>query len=326
MRKIILLVISLVSMNCLFAQDNDTVLKPKGKLFVKIFTNYHSTFTEDKTHNAFEIQRAYFGYDYKISKDFSGKVCLDFGNPDDDGKFMMTAYLKNAYFQYKYDKLKLKFGLIGRSQFSIQEKFWGGRYMDKSFMDKNKFGSSADIGLSASYKINDFISIDAGIDNGDGYKSVELDSIFMYSGGLTISPLNSLNIRFYTDYTKDKETQQTFAGFVGYSVNGFSIGAEYNYQINNKIKIDHDLSGFSAYVSYKAGKIRGFARYDKLESATIDNEENGWNYEKDGQFILAGVEFSPVKNIKIAPNYQVWSSDSDAHVKHSVYLSCEIKF
>ena len=327
MKKIIvLLLFFVVVINSLFSQENKTEFKPNGKTFIKVFTNYNTSFNDEKTHSAFEIQRAYLGYAFKLSKEFSGKVTLDVGNPKDDGKFMMTAYLKSAYFQYKKNGLKIKFGLIGRYQFKMQETLWGGRYLYKSYMDEYKFGSSADIGTFITYKINDMISIDASVENGEGYKSTEIDSIFKYSGGITITPIKGLNIRGYTDYMGEEDAQQTYAGYVGYSLKNFKIGAEYNYQINNKSKKNHDWGGYSFYVSYKTEKFKPFIRYDKLESTIQDGETDPFNYDKDGQIILAGLEFSPLKGIKITPNYRVSLYDNGEPERHSIYLSCEIKF
>ncbi len=303
MKKFIALLIFAGTVNFLFAQENNTEFKPSGKPFIKVFTNYHSTFTDDQIHNAFEIQRAYLGYAFKLSKEFSGKVTLDVGNPKDNGKFMMTAFLKNAYFQYKKNGLKVKFGLIGLNQFKMQEVLWGGRYLYKSFMDEYKFGASADLGTFVSYKINDIISVDASVVNGDGYKSLELDSIFKYSGGLTITPFKGLNIRGYADYMGKEDAQQTYAGYIGYSIKNFKIGTEYNYQLNNKLKEDNNWGGYSFYTSYKFKKIRLFGRYDQLKSTIPESQTVPWNYKKDGQCILAGLEFVPLKGLKITPNY-----------------------
>ncbi len=326
MKKIIVLLIFVVAVKFLYSQESDTEFKPYGKTFVKVFTNYHSTFSDNETHNAFEIQRAYLGYGFKLSKEFSGKVTLDVGNPKDDGKLMMTAFLKNAYFQYKKNGLKVKFGLISRYQFKMQEELWGGRYLYKSYMDEYKFGASADLGTFISYKIHDVISVDVSIENGDGYKSLEMDSVLKYSGGITITPIKGLNIRGYTDYMGEEDAQQTYAAYIGYGLKYIEIGAEYNYQLNNKFNTDNDWGGYSFYASYKFGKLRVFGRYDKLKSTTVDGEIGDWNYKKDGQAILAGLEFIPLKGIKITPNYQAWIYEKDSHVSHSVYLSCEIKF
>ena len=58
-----------------------------------------------------------------------------------------VAYIKNAMLSWKTGNFTLDFGLIGLEQFNVQEKFWGYRYIMKSFQDEYKFGSSADMDL-----------------------------------------------------------------------------------------------------------------------------------------------------------------------------------
>jgi len=318
-----LLIILLVAN--VFAQENDKELKISGKPFIKSFASYKSSFTDGENHNQFEIQRACFGYAFNLSEEFSGKVNLDVCNPG-VGELNMTAYLKNAYFQYKSNRLTTKFGLIELSQFCLQEKQWGGRYLYKSFQDEHKFGSSADLGIYASYKIHDIVSVDATIANGDGYKLIEADSVLKYSAGITITPLKGLNARVYYDFMGFDSSQQTLSFYLGYGTSKLKIGAEYNQQLNYNIKEDQDRTGFSFYGSYKVMKVKIFGRFDKLSSIKVANTEDPWNYVKDGQTIIFGIEFSPVKGLKISPNYQTWIPANGDPVVNIAYLSCEIKF
>lgn len=325
MIKIITALAIILLSSSVFSQENQEEFKPSGKPFIKVFTNYHSTFINKDIHNAFEIQRAYFGYTFKLSKKFSGKVNIDVWNPG-VGKLNMTAYLKNAYFQYKSGCLTTKFGLIELSQFNLQEKQWGGRYLYKSFQDEHKFGSSADLGLYASYKLCDMVSIDATIANGDGYKSIEADSVLKYSCGITLSPFKGMKIRAYYDFMGNDSTQKTLSFYAGYSTGKLKVGAEYNQQLNYKIIENQDRTGLSFYGSYKIKKVRLFGRFDQLSSIKIGNAADPWNYAKDGQGIIAGFEFSPVKGIKIAPNYQGWIPANGDPLVNMAFLSCEIKF
>jgi len=325
MKNVLTTLVLILLISNAYSQENQNEFTPSGKPFIKVFSNYHSSFTDNDVHSAFEIQRAYMGYAFKMSKNISGKVSLDVGNPG-VGKLKMTAYLKNAYFQYKNEGLTTRFGLIGLSQFKLQEKQWGGRYFYKSLQDEHKYGYSADLGLFTSYKFNDIISLDATIANGDGYKSVETDSLLKYSIGVTINPIEGLDIRTYYDYLGDNDAQQTLSLYLGYSTDKLKVGAEYNQQFNNKMTADNDMTGLSFYGSYKLNKVRLFGRFDNLSSAKINSATDPWNYGKDGQGIIGGLEFSPVKGIKIAPNYQAWIPADGKSIINLAYLSCEIKF
>ena len=95
--------------------------KPAGSPFAKIYTNAHTQVSESKNETAFEVKRAYFGYEYKMSRHFSGRITLDVGDPA-AGKFQHTAYLKYAYMKFSYKNLTTHFGMISTTQFKLQEK------------------------------------------------------------------------------------------------------------------------------------------------------------------------------------------------------------
>ena len=82
-----------------FSQKNNDEFVPSGKPSAKIFSNYHSTFSDKENFNAFEITRSYFGYSYQMSKNISAKVTFDVGNPA-SGKYEQIAFLKNALINY----------------------------------------------------------------------------------------------------------------------------------------------------------------------------------------------------------------------------------
>lgn len=305
----------------------DSEFIPSGSPFAKIYTNAHTQVSEQKNETAFEITRAYLGYEYEFSKNFSAKINLDFGNPE-SGKFQHVAYLKYAYLNYRNRNFSIYFGMIKTSLFEIQEKNWGHRYILKSFMDEYKFESSADIGVSLTYKINDILSIDAILVNGEGYKSVQLDSTYRGGAGITITPFQDFILRGYFDYEKKDEPLVNFTTFIGYSNDALSAGLEFNIENNNNYDKDHNLTGYSAYASYQVNKwFEVFGRYDYLTSNKLSGEPDPWNISNDGQLFMAGLEFTPVKGIKLAPNYKGWLPSAGASSLISwIYLSAEIKY
>ncbi len=308
-----------------FAQEEKEKFKPNGQGILKIYTNYHSTFSDGDASRIFEIQRAYLGYQAYLSEKISGKLILDVGDPH-FGDLQMTAYLKNAFVQYDDGKLVAKIGMIGLHQYKLQKSQWGGRYLYKSFMDEHKFGPSADLGAFVGYQFHDMVSADITIANGDGYKSIQSDTTLKYSLGVTLNPISGLVFRPSYDYMGQDAVQQTLALYLGYSSKKVDLGAEYNYQWNHQMAQEENLTGLSFYGSYDAKHFRAFGRYDNLSSPVIAGDTDPWNYGKDGQLIIAGLEFHPVKGLIVTPNYQVWIPADGSPTWHSIYLSLEIKF
>ncbi|MFC2104922.1 porin, partial [Bacteroidota bacterium] len=301
-------IVSFLLLTGIKAQESTTEeFIASGKPSVKIFSNAHSTFIDGKNTSAFEIQRAYFGYNYLFSENFSTKITLDVGDPNDGGNFQMTAFLKNAALIYKKDKFTASFGLIGLYGFNVQEKHCDYRYIYKSFMDEHEFGSSADLGASFLYKFTDFISADIMILNGEGFKNLQSDDTYKGALGVTVTPIKNLDFRVYYDIMSKSEAQQTVAFFGGYKNKVFRIGAEYNYQKNNEYAKDQDLSGISIYSTLIINKkINIFGRFDNLTSSKLEGQDDPWNITNDGQTFILGLEYTPVKGVKIAPNFQGW--------------------
>ena len=300
--------------------------EPKGKAIVQVFSNFHSGFGHDNDNRGFELDRSYLGYQYDLGKGLQIKGVMDVGQSDDVNDYHRIAYIKNAQITWKTGNFTLNGGMISTIQYNMQEKFWGYRYIMKMSQDMYKFGNSADLGLSASYKFNDWLYADAIIVNGEGYKKVQKNDGLMYGLGATLTPLKGLSMRIYyglnetTDQTK--ENKQNIATFIGYKGKGFSIGTEYNlYKNDGNIK-GNDLYGFSVYGSVKANKSTDiYARFDNLSS------KDDWNEAKDESAIIAGLQFKLGNYVKIAPNFRMSMPKLDnANNRYMGYVSCYFGF
>lgn len=321
----IIAILFLALPNMGFGQDAD--FEPGGKPILRIFSNYHTTFSNGESSSAFDLTRVYLGYEHRFSKNLSGTAILDVGDPG-VGKLQMTAYVKNAYLAYNTGNFTVNFGMISTTQFKVQESAWGYRYLEKSFQDAYKFNASADLGISAAYKFNDYFSADVILANGEGYKKLDADSTLRAGAGLTIKPLKNITGRVYYDYSNRETAQQSVAAFLGYDGNSFSVGAEYVMQVNNEFTADHTLSGMSFYSTvYTSDKTRVFARYDRLGSNLVQGDAANWNLENDGQLFILGFEYAPAKGVKLAPNFKGWlpENSGEAFVA-SIMLNCELKF
>ncbi len=307
--------------------QTDNEFTPYGKPLVLVFSNVNASFNKNGNSKAFEITRAYLGYEYFFSRNISSRVNLDVGDPG-VGKLQMTAFLKNAYLQYKNNKLSARIGMIGTDQFKIQEKQWGYRYIYKSFQDEYSFGPSADLGAAGEYSPSKLVSFDVSVLNGEGYKKLQSDSTFKTTFGITLKPFKGFVLRGYYDIMKHNYAQTSYALFAGYTYKTFRAGVEYNMQKNNGMINNHDFSGISVYTALQLNdKYSLFARYDYLWSKTISLQGDPWNYNKDGQLFMAGFDYSPVRGVKLAPAYLGWSPrNKSLSYTSKIALNIEIKF
>ncbi|WP_153631287.1 hypothetical protein [Prolixibacter sp. SD074] len=301
--------------------------RPHGKALVQVFSNFTYRLSDSKGKPSFDISRAYLGYEYAFSHRFSGKVIFDAGRPDTSG-IKLSAVLKNAYLQYNGDKLRLNFGVIPTSQFMLQDKFWGHRYVAPTFMDAYHFGPEADLGASLAWKFSPYVQLDVSVLNGEGYQKLQQDSALQYTTGLTIQPVKNLYARFYFDHIKKGMSQNTYSAFLGYAGSKVTAGLEYNYQLSHANVNDQDRSGISLYATMKLKRHSNlFIRYDKLWSKRNDGALDGWDVLNDGRLYLAGIDFHPVKGVTISPNMSGWYPVHDTHhIVSRFNLSLQFKF
>ena len=280
--------------------------EPKGKAIIQVFGNFNTGFGAEGNSRGFELERSYLGYEYKLGNGLSIKSIVDMGKSSDVSDVNRIAYIKNAMITWKKGNMTLEGGVIPTTQFTFQQKFWGYRYVMSDFQDRYKFGSSADLGLSLAYKFADWISADAIVVNGEGYKKIQINDGLNYGVGVTLTPVEGFQIRLYGGLNEGADDTQkdkiNLAAFAGYKGEKFSIGAEYNKMDNASNKQDADQSGYSIFTTVKVAKqTELFARFDDLYS------KDNWNISKDEQAAILGVQFKLGKYVKLAPNFRMTS-------------------
>ena len=296
--------------------------EPKGKAIVQVFGNLNAGFSSGDVNVGFDLERSYIGYEYKLAQGFSVKGVMDIGKSNDVSDYQRIAYIKNAMLSWKTGNLTLNAGLISTTQFNFQEKFWGYRYIMKSFQDMYKFGNSADLGISASYKFADWLSADAIIVNGEGYKKIQKGNGFNYGLGATLTAVKGFQIRLYGGLNDSGESSKAgvvnMAGFIGYKHEHFTLGAEYNHMLNASGKEGNDQFGYSVFGSVNLPKnVSLYARFDDLYS------NDNWNIAKDEQAAIIGAQFKLGKYVKLAPNFRMNLPKAEgAENKYSAYVSC----
>jgi len=107
--------------------------------------------------NAFEIRRAYLGYDYKINSKFSAYALLAYEG-DQDVSDNRTVYLKYMYFKWKniWKGTDLKVGQQATNSFATDyntEPLLGYRAVEKTILDMHGVDGSSDMGIMLQGKL-----------------------------------------------------------------------------------------------------------------------------------------------------------------------------
>ncbi len=283
---------------------------PQGSPVIRIFANLHAGLTDADPSKAFEVRRAYIGYKYKFDPHFSTELKLDIGSPEEISEFARLrryAYFKTAALYWDKNKWTIKAGIIDTEHYRRQEKYWKHRYIYKSFQDEHRFGPKADLGTTVIFRPLKQLELGASLMNGEGYTNLQQDNPFKVSFAASYYPIERILLRVYYDFIDQDVWQSTLSTFAAYRHKKITGGAEYNRKGNRSFRQDHNQTGLSAYLSYDINdKFEVFGRYDWLSSNQPPEYENPWNLQNDGSAIIAGIQFMPIKHVKLALNYQDW--------------------
>jgi hypothetical protein len=264
-----------------------------------------------KGQNGFWFRRIYFTYDYKIDKSFSTRLRLEMNN---DGKYTSTIALipvvKDAYLQYKFGKQKATFGIAPTPTFSLIEKVWGYRSVEKTLLDLQRMASSRDFGVSISGKLNK-LGYHAMIANGSSNKQ-EIDKGKSIMLAISYWFAKDIVLEIYGDYANRAEKADTYIaqGFLGYKTKTFHGGIQYSTQ--TLISKDENLNdiNLNALSLFAAGnifeRIKLIGRIDRMFNANPVGDKIAYTpYSTKAAFtmFLIGTDISAVKDVSIIPNF-----------------------
>ncbi len=294
-----------------------------SKISGVMFADYYSVLSADageaklpEKQNAFQLRRVYFTYDRPVSDRFDVRVRFEANDAGFGSGDKMVPFVKNAYLQWKGALGgDLYIGASGTPTWELAEKVWGYRSIEKTVLDLNKIGSSADIGLAlkghagrASYHVM--------VANGPGQKSESDNGKKLYAS-VQLQPGESNRLELCGDLDMlpggDSFTLKAFAGRMG---SGFQGGLEVFTRVDREASAsdpggDRTRSGLSAFGSLPvADSWRGFARLDALNNDDADTTD---------LVVIAGLDWAADKNVHIMPNLYVQLPDGpDPHIQARV--------
>jgi len=304
----------------------------KGKAITEIFTDFHYNFNDTLKTTGFGINRAFLGYNFLPEGNFSGKVIVNIGSPDDneDGALHLRhAYFREASVSYAKNDLTVSFGITPTRLFDFQQRFWGKRYIANTYQSINDYGYVADLGLTADYVFIDIFKADITIMNGEGFSEIEPDNSLRSSIGFTITPSEETAIRLYADISRPHGVyQNTLIGFAGFKNELVTIGAEASWKSNLDLITGHHAWGLSATGAISVTeKTEIFARCDYSSSVIPEGNLIKWNYRDDYTFAVFGFQYTIHKNLRISLNYQgKYPYNPGFRTTDAIYLNAHFRF
>jgi hypothetical protein len=309
--------------------------------------------------NAFQIRRAYLGYDYNITKHFSASMVLANEQtllPNSQN----TVYLKYAFLKWSeiFRGSDLVIGQLPTASFATPfntEPLWGYRSVERTIMDMHNNDGSTDLGLSLQGRIwkqkNGMDTMKPAmvgyiLQIGNGSSAVpENDPYKKVRANVYVSFLSqSLTIGFYGDYTTQQyspyhTSNMTMKAYASFKTENFRIGVEAFQQTNQNSDIygvydpstkliskNDTSSGIQMGVSVfgSAGiiknKLNVFARFDMY------NPDTKWSTNNVYSKAYSGITGS---NLTSATFYKQqfitagldWTPDKRVHIMPNIWLN-----
>jgi hypothetical protein len=329
MRKLLsVIIIMLLEWQIVYNQT----FSPKEHPISEIFTDFHLNLNDTSKTTGFGLNRAYVGFSLIPDNHFSSTIMINIGTPEDlapGSEPRRYTYIREASICYSTERLKLNFGITGTRLFNFQQKFWGKRYVANTYQSLNGYGFVADLGIAVDYQISDIVRVDVTVMNGEGYSNIQLDNSIRTAAGLTITPASYLALRFYGDVTRVKSLwQPMFLAFAGFKNDKLTLGAEVTYKSNLDLIRGHHAWGLSGTGAISLSeKTEAFARYDYSTSIVLSDEARKWNYLKDGNFLIIGIQHTFNEYFKIAIDYQgINPYDPERQKSGAVFINALFKF
>ena len=306
--------------------------RPAGTPITEIYTNFHYSIDDTAKTTGFGVERAFFGYRFPAVNNFSAAVIVNIGAPEelaDGAKPRRLAHFREAFISYSKEKLTINLGLTKTMMADYQQKFLGKRYITDNLTSMRGYGYVSDLGLSVLYRFSDLVNADFELMNGKGYSDIQNDNNIKASAGLYIMTPENLAFRVFGDITRRKGLiQSTMIGFAGFKNDLITFGAEISYKRNLGLMAGYNAWGFSATGSfYISDKTDIFGRYDISSSVSTGNDPEGWNYLKDSNILITGIEYSFTEKIKAALNYQGnFPHNTSKKSSDFIFLNCLYRF
>ncbi len=298
--------------------------KPADKFSGYMFGDYYWVVSHHKpdieNSNGFWFRRIYFTYDHRISPSLSTRLRLEMGSRGDfsTNSSALIPFIKDAYLKWTINSNhQLYLGISCPPTFYLVEKFWGYRFLEKTPLDLQRWGSSRDFGLMMRGNLltSGKLRYHVMLGNGSGIKS-EFNSGKKLAGAVSFYPDNHLVLEVYGD-REDRsgaEIWYTYQGFLGYHTERWRMGILYAHQLRRPADTpEENLDLASLFLTMKINEKWGVVgRIDRQFDPNPRAEDQVYlpfDPNSKSTFFLGGIDFVPHPAVHLMPNLEVIKYD-----------------
>ena len=277
----------------------------RGTMSGTLFADYYFVVSADdrtglERRNAFQFRRIYLTYDRDLSDRFAARVRLEARDAGFGERSRMTPFVKHAYLRWRraVAGADLYAGESATPTWRASEKLWGYRSVEKTILDLNGIGSSADIGLSLKGRAAG-LGYHLMVANGPGQRPENDNGKKLYAAVRFESGGGGL-FELYgdVDMRPGGRDHLVAKALIGLARERLRVGVEPFVGVR-RLAEDERLTGISVFGSAAmppAGWV--FARLDALE-------EGG----RSDRLVIAGLDWEAAAGVHLQPNVHVQLPD-----------------
>lgn len=280
----------------------------QGRISGHMFGDYYWVVSADdgdadrpQNRNAFQFRRIYLDYNRTLSEVFDIRARLEANDPGFGSRERMTPYVKHAFLRWKgVLGGDLLLGESDTPTWSLSERVWGYRSIERTVLDLNGIGSSADIGVAwkgAVGALDGFLMVA----NGPGQRPENDHGKKLYASlSASLGPGLVAEVYGDIDLHPAGRDQLTAKAFLGYTGDGGRWGLEPFVRVNGQASPTGDdvtLTGASAFGSLPVAQAwRAFGRLDVVSDSGRDETD---------LVAIGGLDWAAGPDVNLMPNLYV---------------------
>lgn len=297
MKKLVsILVLTLILISQTYSQS---LTKISGLAYFDYFYNIKNKIDSLRDSQGFQFRRIFLTFDFDVTNKLSTRFRLEQESQGNQTKQFL--FLKDMYFQYKFDDAQLFAGLIPTPGIDVEEKYWGYRSVEKIQSDLRGWISTRDLGISLKSNVKEKSSYVIMVGNNSSH-GTEIDKYKRLYFHFFNQFENAIGASIDFTFANGPQNKNIFFSKLGLfrSSSNYSGGVTFVYFLKQRLLANNENLneyGLSLFGNYKfLENWKALLRFDVYEpdlKATSDKELT----------LIGGIDYKLEKNLNIIPNF-----------------------
>ncbi|MEX0599011.1 MAG: hypothetical protein WD021_01965 [Rhodothermales bacterium] len=303
------------------AQDVDV----GGRVYMDYFYQFSSPVDEQEGLHGFTYRRLYLTTDARLSNAFRARARLE-ANDGTSGAKGPVPFVKDLWLEWNYAGDHT--GTVGVQPppvFQLAEEVYGYRSLEKTVLDFQGINGSRDFGIRMDGPVGSggLVRYALMLANNSGTRP-ESDVYKRGYGEVSIHPNEAMTFSLNADhsgYGDERSRSNRISAFGGYRADGAGVGAqlfwyELEYASGDRLR----NVGASLF-----GRLRLNADWEVMTRVDV-NRETPAAGDIDETFVLLGITYFPIENVRITPNIWLFDSETLASPDALARITVDVSF